>query len=119
LNRWCDKLHETNRRQRQPPCSQREAQEGQCGYRACRLTGFSRSAAWRPLHDMLVIEGQVANHKRTYLIYCEEGLQVRTKKRKKLVRPRVPMLLHYRCKKSDNREKNVTRIQPIRVGCRK
>ena len=61
--------------------------------RACRLTGFSRSAAWRPLqdrnddvlrarlkslaeqyprygcptlHDMLVIEGQVANHERTY-----------------------------------------------------
>ena len=88
--------------------------------RACRLTGFSRSAAWRPLqgrnddvlrarlkslaeqyprygcptlHDMLVIEGQVANHKRTYRIYCEEGLQVRTKKRKKIVRPRVPMLV--------------------------
>ena len=77
--------------------------------RACRLTGFSRSAAWRPLrgrnddvlrarlkslaeqyprygcptlHDMLVIEGQVANHTRTYRIYCEEGLQMRTKKRK-------------------------------------
>ena len=31
------------------------------------------------------------NHKRTYRIYCEEGLQVRTKKRKKLHRPRVPM----------------------------
>ena len=88
--------------------------------RACRLTGFSRSAAWRPLkgrndvalrtrlkalaeqypkygcptlHDMLVIEGAVANHKRTYRIYCEEGLQVRTKRRKKLVRPRVPMLV--------------------------
>lgn len=88
--------------------------------RACRLTGFSRSAAWRSLqgrnddvlrarlkslaeqyprygcptlHDMLVIEGQVANHKRTYRIYCEEGLQVRTKKRKKIVRPRVPMLV--------------------------
>jgi len=88
--------------------------------RACRLVGFSRSAAWRKLrgrddtrlrsrlrqlaeqyprygcptlHDMLVIEGQVANHKRTYRIYCEEGLQVRTKKRKKIVRPRVPMLV--------------------------
>jgi len=88
--------------------------------RACRLTGFSRSASWRPLqgrnddalrarlkslaeqyprygcptlHDMLVIEGKVANHKRTYRIYCEEGLQVRTKKRKKIVRPRVPMLV--------------------------
>ena len=85
--------------------------------RACRLTGFSRSAAWRPLkgrndarlrarlkhlaerypkygcptlHDMLVIEGEVINKKRTYRIYCEEGLQVRTKKRRKITRPRVP-----------------------------
>jgi putative transposase len=45
------------------------------------------------LHDMLVIEGEVKNHKRTYRIYCEEGLQVRTKKRKKISRPRVPMLV--------------------------
>ncbi len=86
--------------------------------RACRLTGFSRSAAWRPLqgrqdktlrtrlrqlaerypkygcptlHDMLVIENQVINYKRTYRIYREEQLQVRTKQRKKIVRPRIPM----------------------------
>jgi len=86
--------------------------------RACRLVGFSRSAAWRQLqghndtslradlktlaeryprygcptlHDMLRAEGKVLNHKRTYRIYCEEGLQVRTKKRKKLNRPRVPL----------------------------
>jgi putative transposase len=88
--------------------------------RACRLVGFSRSAAWRPLkapndgelrarlktlaeqypkygyptlHDMLVLKGRVRNRKRTYRIYREAGLQVRTKKRKKLVRPRVPMLV--------------------------
>ena len=88
--------------------------------RACRLTGFCRSAAWRPLqgrndarlrsrlkilaerypkygcptlHDMLVIEGEVVNRKRTNRIYCEEGLEVRTKKRKKISRPRVPMLV--------------------------
>ena len=36
-------------------------------------------------------EGLVLNHKRTYPIYREEGLQVRTKRRKKLTRPRVPM----------------------------
>jgi putative transposase len=42
---------------------------------------------------MLVIEGEVKNHKRTCRIYCEEGLQVRTKKRKKLRRPRVPTLV--------------------------
>jgi len=88
--------------------------------RAFRLVNFSRSAAWRPrkgrnddelrarlktlaerypkygyptLHDMLVLEGQVINRKRTYRIYREEGLQVRTKKRKKIFRPRVPMLV--------------------------
>lgn len=86
--------------------------------RACRVIGFSRSAAWRQLqglndaplradlkalaeqyprygcptlHDMLRAEGKVLNHKRTYRIYTEEGLQVRTKKRKKLNRPRVPL----------------------------
>src|SRR5210317_1315466 len=40
---------------------------------------------------MLRAEGQVTHHKRTYRIYREEGLQVRTKRRKKLIRPRVPM----------------------------
>lgn len=88
--------------------------------RACRLTGFSRSSAWYPLkgrddaelraqlkalaeryprygyptlHHMLRREGLVKNPKRTYRIYREEGLQVRTKRRKKLNRPRVPMLV--------------------------
>jgi putative transposase len=68
--------------------------------RACRLIGFSRSAAWRKLkgrddhvlrsrlkvlaeryprygyptlHDMLKIEGHIINPKRTYQIYREEG----------------------------------------------
>jgi putative transposase len=88
--------------------------------RACRLAGFSRSAALRPLkgrkdaklrtrlkrqteqypkygcqmpHDMLLNEGEVVNKRRTYRICCEEGLHVRTKKCKKLLRPRVPMLV--------------------------
>ena len=43
------------------------------------------------LHGMLKTEGLVINKKRTYRIYTEEGLQVRTKKRKKLQRPRQPM----------------------------
>jgi len=42
---------------------------------------------------MLKREGLVINHKRTYRVYIEEGLQVRTKKRKKLVRPRVQRML--------------------------
>jgi putative transposase len=43
------------------------------------------------LHDMLKSEGCVVNRKRTYRIYREEGLQVRTKQRGKLIRPRVPI----------------------------
>jgi putative transposase len=88
--------------------------------RACRIVGFSRSAAWRKLkgrddqvlrsrlkvlaeryprygyptlHDMLKIEGHVINPKRTYRIYREEGLQVRTKRRKKLTGLRIPMVV--------------------------
>lgn len=45
------------------------------------------------LHQFLRQEGLVVNRKRTYRIYCELGLQVRTKRRKKLTRPRVPMLV--------------------------
>lgn len=44
------------------------------------------------LHAMFRHEGLVRNHKRTHRIYTEERLQVRTKRRKKLARPRVPML---------------------------
>lgn len=86
--------------------------------RACRLARFSRSAAWyRPqgrndgalrrrlralaeryprygyptLHALLAAEGRVINPKRTCRLYREEGLQVRTKRRRKLNRPRIPM----------------------------
>ncbi|PWR01469.1 hypothetical protein DKT77_16900 [Meridianimarinicoccus roseus] len=91
--------------------------------RACRIVGLSRSVQqYRPLlkddviaikrmkelasenrrygylrlHAMLRREGLVVNHKRTYRLYTEQGLQVRTKKRRKLPRrdrvaPRVPV----------------------------
>lgn len=85
---------------------------------ACRLVGLSRSVAWYrrkgrdhadlrgrlkilaerhprygylTLHEMLKQEGRVINRKRTYRVYREEGLQVRTKRRKKITRPRVPV----------------------------
>lgn len=88
--------------------------------RGCRLIGVSRSTVryqahgpddstlrsrlkalaekyprygYPTLHDMLRMEGLVENPKRTYRIYSEEGLQVRRKRRKKLIRPRVPMVL--------------------------
>lgn len=41
------------------------------------------------LHGLLKREGLVQNKKRTYRLYTEESLQVRTKKRKKLQRLRV------------------------------
>ena len=43
------------------------------------------------LHAFLKNEGLVVNKKRTYRVYCELGMQVRTKRRKKLTRPRVPL----------------------------
>ena len=87
--------------------------------RACSLLGLSRSSmtyesrrndeplrerllllarqypryGYLMLHGLLKNEGKVINCKRTYRLYREEGLQVRTKKRKKLVRPRIPMAL--------------------------
>ena len=45
------------------------------------------------LHGLLKGEGWVVNRKRTYRLYTEQGLQVRTKKRKKLIRPRMPMVI--------------------------
>jgi putative transposase len=43
------------------------------------------------LHSLLKSAGLVVNKKRTYRLYTEEALQVRTKKRKKLQRPLLPM----------------------------
>jgi putative transposase len=45
------------------------------------------------LHSLLRSEGVVVNRKRTYRLYTGLGMQVRTKRRKKLVRPRIPMVV--------------------------
>lgn len=45
------------------------------------------------LHEMCKAEGLVVNRKRTYRLYTVLNMQVRTKKRRKLVRPRAPMLM--------------------------
>lgn len=90
--------------------------------RACRIVGLSRSVqqyqslpkddeaaikrmkelasenrryGYLRLHALLKREGLVVNHKRTYRLYTEQGLQVRTKRRRKLPRrdrvaPQVP-----------------------------
>jgi putative transposase len=88
--------------------------------RACRLVGLSTAtwryqrhgrvdnthllarlqahAAVRPrygyrrLHTLVAREGVVANHKRVHRVYCEAGLQVRRRRRKRLSRgERVPI----------------------------
>ena len=96
--------------------------------RSCRLVGLSRSVhqyrsapkndnavverlkelasenrryGYLRLHALLRREGLVMNHKRTYRLYLEQGLQVRTKKRRKLPRrdriaPQVPECEHRR-----------------------
>lgn len=47
---------------------------------------------YRRLHILLKREGWVVNHKKLYRLYHEEGLTVRTKKRKKFAsRPRAPL----------------------------
>jgi len=43
------------------------------------------------LHGFLKAEGLVVNRKRTYRLYSGLGMRVRTKKRKKLTRPRIPL----------------------------
>ena len=85
---------------------------------ACKLAGISRTAfryivkpkaddvvrerlktlavqysryGYLMLHALLKGEGLVQNKKHTYRLYTEEGLQVRTKRRKKLKRPLMPM----------------------------
>ena len=45
------------------------------------------------LHGLMKNEGLVANKKRTWRLYTSAALQVRTRRRKKLFRPRIPMLL--------------------------
>ena len=51
------------------------------------------------LHWFVVQEGLVVNHKRTYRIYRELGLQVRRRRRKRLKRPRVLMIVPDRADK--------------------
>lgn len=57
------------------------------------LASANRRYGYKRLHALMRREGLVANHKRTYRLYCQEGLQVRTKKRRKLPRrDRVPIM---------------------------
>ena len=51
-------------------------------YRLKELAAKQSAYGYLILHSLLKTEGLVINKKRTYRLYTEEGLQVRTKKRK-------------------------------------
>ena len=55
------------------------------------LAGKHKALDYPMLHSMLKSEGLVINPKRTYRVYAEERLQLRTRRKKKLDRPRQPM----------------------------
>lgn len=55
-------------------------EDGDLAERMKALASESRRYGYLRLHAMLRREGLVANHKRTYRLYVEHGLQVRTKK---------------------------------------
>jgi len=60
--------------------------------RLCALAAERRRYGYRRLHVLLRREQFVVNHKRVYRLYCEEGLMVRRRKRKRMCGvPRVPL----------------------------
>lgn len=71
----------------------RSRQDGALRDRLKELAIQQSAYGYLILHGLLKAEGLVINRKRTYRIYTEERLQVRTEHRKKLHRPRQPMEL--------------------------
>ena len=67
--------------------------DGELRARLKELVAKQSAYGYLMLHSLLKTEGLVVNKKRTNRIYTEEGLQVWTKKRKKLKRPRQPLKL--------------------------
>ena len=61
--------------------------------RLIELAGKHQGLGYEMLHGMLRREGLVINEKCTYRLYKEENLQLRIRKRKKLKRPRQPIMV--------------------------
>lgn len=62
----------------------------------CRLLELAskhKAFGYPMLHGLLKAEGLVINRKRTYRIYSSAGLQLRKRRKKKLCRPRMPMMV--------------------------
>jgi hypothetical protein len=57
----------------------------------CRIVALNTARQSAEMHALLQREGLVRNRKRAFRLYTELGLQVRTKRRRKLVRPRIPL----------------------------
>lgn len=57
------------------------------------LASKHKGLGYPMLHGMLKSEGLVVNSKRTYRLYAEEKLQLRRRNRKKLNRPRMPLVV--------------------------
>lgn len=71
--------------------SDRAARDGELLERLRALAQQYPRYGYLMLHELLRREGLVVNRKRTWRLYTSLQLQVRTKRRKKLTRPRVPM----------------------------
>lgn len=69
------------------------AKDGALRKRLVELAAQHNALGYPMLHGMLKSEGLVVNQKRTYRLYSEEGLQLRKRKKKKLDRPRMPMIV--------------------------
>jgi len=69
----------------------RENADGAARKRLKELAAEYPRYGYLMLHSLLKSEALVVNKKRTYRLYTEESLQVRTKKRKKLQRPLLPI----------------------------
>lgn len=61
--------------------------------RLIELAGKHKALGYPMLHGMLKSEGLVVNPKRTYRLYAEHKLQLRQRKKKKLDRPRMPLVV--------------------------
>lgn len=61
--------------------------------RLVELASKHKALGYPMLHGMLKTEGLVVNSKHTYRLYSEENLQLRSRKKKKLSRPRMPLVV--------------------------
>ena len=71
----------------------RPRRDDQARQRLRTLASEHNALGYPMLHGMLKSEGLVVNRKHTYRLYTEESLQLRTRKKKKLDRPRQPMVV--------------------------